>query len=78
MNAAPLTSPRLQAVLRALRGGRRLSTMAIIRKAGVCAVNSIVAELREHGAEILCQRERDRKTGKWRWFYTLTKEPEAA
>lgn len=77
MNAAELTSPRLQRVLAALRGGRPLTTRAIIRKAGVCAVNAIVAELRHHGAEIAVDVRHDPKSGKRRWYYTLVKEPKA-
>jgi hypothetical protein len=75
VNAARLTSPRLQRVLAALRGGRPLTTRAIIRKAGVCAVNAIVAELRQHGAVIRVEQRRDVRTGRRRWFYTLIEEP---
>jgi len=73
MHAAPLASPRLQRVLKALRGGQRLSTRAIVRKANVVAVNAVVAELRQHGVEIRCDNEF--LNGKRRFFYTLLKEP---
>lgn len=74
MHAANLQSPRLQRVLNALRGGTRMTTRAIVRKANVVAVNAVVAELREHGAEIICTQE---VVGdKRRFFYTMVKEPE--
>jgi hypothetical protein len=49
-------SPRLQRVLKALRGGVSLSTREIIRIANVCAVNSCVDEIREAGYDIRCHR----------------------
>lgn len=50
-------SPRLQRVARILhRHKRPLSTMEIIAKAGVCAVNSAIAELRANGIQIKCWR----------------------
>lgn len=73
MNAAPLHSPRLQKVLRALSEGRPLTTRQIARKAGVMAVNACVAELRHHGAEIDCRSRL--VNGKRRFFYTLKKAP---
>lgn len=73
MHAAPLTSPRLQRVLALLRDGRSYTTRQIVRRAQVMAVNACVAELREHGAEIICDRRRvgDRT----RFYYTMTKAP---
>ena len=57
MNAANLKhSDRLQRVATLLKSGRPYSTMEIIRKAQVCAVNSIVAELRANGMDIVCNR----------------------
>lgn len=57
MKAAHLaTSPRLQRVAALLADGQEHSTMEIIQAAGVCAVNSIVAELRTNGLQILCRR----------------------
>lgn len=73
MNAAPLSSPRLQRVLALLRDGRPHTTRMIVRKARVMAVNACVAELRQHGAEILCHRAR--VNGAWRYYYTMTKGP---
>ena len=73
MHAARLTSPRLQRVLRLLADGREHTTRDIVRRAGVCAVNAIVAELRSHGAEITCQRRKE--GGRWRFYYKMTKGP---
>lgn len=73
MHAASLTSDRLQRILRVLADGKAHTTRDIARKAHVCAINSCVAELRQHGAEIRCERKlvgRD-----WRFFYTMTKGP---
>lgn len=53
MHAAKLkTSPRLQRVDQLLADGREYSTMEIINACQVCAVNSIIAELRENGRQI--------------------------
>ncbi len=50
MNAANLTkSDRLQRVFKLLSGGGEFTTLEIIQKAGVCAVNSIISELRQNG-----------------------------
>lgn len=48
MHKATLTSPRLQRVLELLkdRGPRGATTREIVNHADVCAVNSIIAELR--------------------------------
>lgn len=57
MNAAKLDkSDRLKRVDRLLSDGLAHSTMAIIMFADVCAVNSIIAELRANGMAISCQR----------------------
>ena len=73
MNAAPLTSPRLQRLIAVLRDGRPHTTRSIMRKASICAINSCVAELRAHGAEITCTRQK--VNGAWRFYYTMTKGP---
>lgn len=73
MHAAPLTSDRLQRVLAVLRDGKPHSTRQIVRRANVCAVNSCIAELREHGAEIACKAIRIK--GGRRFYYTMTKGP---
>lgn len=73
MHAAGLQSPRLQRVLAVLREGRPLSTRQIVRRAGVMAVNACIAELRQHGAEIVCTQRVE--AGKRLFFYTMTKAP---
>jgi hypothetical protein len=67
MNAAALAkSERLQRVYNLLRDRREHSTMEIIQVANVCAVNSIISELRANGKTIRCQRRGDV------WYYRLT------
>ncbi|ANT39878.1 hypothetical protein RGUI_0807 [Rhodovulum sp. P5] len=73
MNAAPLSSPRLQRVLALLRDGRPHTTRDIVRRARVMAVNACVAELRVHGAVIHCRARR--VNGARRYYYTMLKEP---
>lgn len=66
MKAAALTSSkRLQRVLAVLSDCAEHSTMDIIREARVCAVNSIVAELRTNGIAVACRRDRGV------WYYRL-------
>ena len=66
MNSARIDkSPRLQRVLGLLYGGKWHSTMDIIQSAKVCAVNSIVSELRDNGYKIDCKRNGDK------WLYRL-------
>lgn len=48
------TSDRLQRVYNCLQSGPK-TTMEISREAEVCAVNSIVSELRANGKEISCK-----------------------
>jgi len=59
MNYANLeTSPRLQRVLKYLKRCKtERSTMDIIKAANVCAVNSIMSELRRNGFTIKTRRE---------------------
>ncbi|MGC9368671.1 MAG: hypothetical protein ACP5DX_03925 [Paracoccaceae bacterium] len=76
MNAAPLTSPRLQRVLQLLRDGRPHTTRDIVRRARVMAVNACISELRQHGAEIMCQCRR--VNGARRYYYTMLKGPKDA
>lgn len=75
MHAAPLTSPRLQRVLTVLADGKPHTTRDIVRRGRVMAVNACVSELRHHGAEISCVRQAT-KAG-FRFFYTMTKGPQA-
>jgi hypothetical protein len=56
-------SLRLQRVDALLADGHEYSTMDIVIKARVCAVNSCIAELRANGRTIACRREGDI------WFY---------
>jgi hypothetical protein len=66
MNAASLTkSDRLRRVKQFLSDQKPHSTLEIVKKANVCAVNSIVAELRANGVPINCQRRGDR------WYYQM-------
>ena len=73
IRAAALTSPRLQRVLKLLSDGRPHTTRQIVRGARVMAVNACVAELRHHGAEILCTQQFT--AGQRLFFYTMTKAP---
>ena len=60
MHSARLTkSDRLQRVAAFLLDGRHHTTMEIIQIAHVCAVNSIISELRANGMRISCQRTGD-------------------
>lgn len=64
MHAARLArSPRLRRVHALLLDGKRHSTLDIVNGAQVCAVNSIIAELRQNGMQITCSREGDI------WYY---------
>jgi hypothetical protein len=55
MHAAKLeNSPRLQRVLSFLRRCRKPTTREIIHACDVCAVNSIIAELKANGFDIAC------------------------
>lgn len=58
MNAAKIDkSDRLKRVDDLLTCGKEFSTLDIVSLAGVCAVNSIIAELRANGRTIHCRRE---------------------
>ncbi|TCW31435.1 hypothetical protein EV669_105136 [Gulbenkiania mobilis] len=66
MKAARLkNSARLRRVADLLADGREYSTLDIIIGAGVCAVNSCIAELRDNGLAITCRREGNT------WFYRM-------
>lgn len=47
-------SSRLTRVYALLKGGKKYSTRQIIKLADVCAVNSIISELRANGIKIEC------------------------
>ena len=68
-------SPRLQAVLAALSDGRERSTLDLVHEAGVCAVNSCIAELRHNGYEIHC-RVGKAPGGRRIWLYKLITTPQ--
>ena len=69
MNAASIeSSDRLNRVLDLLSQGGECTTLDIIIKANVCAVNSIISELRQNGFDIACQRRGEK------WFYKLGKK----
>ena len=71
MHAANLSSsPRLRRVLEVLGDGRDHSTLDLISAAQVCAVNSIIAELRANGVAIDCRRDIT-ADGTRIWFYRL-------
>lgn len=59
-------SPRLQRALELLQDGQWHSTRDIVRAADVCAVNSIITELRCNGYDIIT-----RCTGRGRYEYQL-------
>ena len=72
MHAARLDrSERLGRVHAVLSDGLDHSTLDIVREAGVCAVNSCVAELRCNGAVISC-RQASTEAGGRIWFYRMT------
>jgi hypothetical protein len=75
IRAAALSSPRLQRALAVLSDGRPHTTRDIVRRARVMAVNAVAAELRHHGAEIICTQQV--VNGQRRFFYTMTKAPNA-
>ncbi|MBO6789546.1 MAG: hypothetical protein JJ894_03315 [Dinoroseobacter sp.] len=51
-----------------------MTTRQIVTGAHVCAVNSIIAELRANGCVIHCERE-TAGNGRRRWRYTLQSSP---
>lgn len=66
MNSASFeNSQRLQRVYKVLKDCKQHSTMSIIQAANVCAVNSIIAELRDNGFNIKCHRKNNK------WLYQL-------
>lgn len=51
------TSSRLQAVHNVLKDGKSHSTLDLIRESGMCAINSIISELRRNGIGVKCERD---------------------
>lgn len=58
-------SDRLQRVDKMLMSGEEYSTRDIVFGAHVCAVNTIISELRDNGRDITCQRR-----GRY-WYYQM-------
>jgi len=58
-------SLRFQKVIKVLKDKNWHSTMDIIKRAEVCAVNSIITELRLNGFDIKCKRDANK------WLYQL-------
>ena len=80
MHAARLDySPRLQAVLAALRDGAEHSTLDLVHETGVLAINSTVSELRANGYVITCRQTKGKGGGRI-WLYKLitTSQEDAA
>lgn len=75
MNAATMKSQRLQRVRELLSDGAEHTTREIIEAANVCAVNSIVAELRANGVNIVCRRGKGRERGIWFYMEVLSPKP---
>lgn len=70
MHAASIhNSDRLKRVHDLLADGLKHTTMAIISRAQVCAVNSCIAELRANGFEIESGREGGH------WWYRMKTDP---
>lgn len=69
IHCAKITSPRLQRVIAHLKDGRWHTTRDILRAADVCAVNTVVSELRANGCDIKCKRLRIE--GALRYAYKL-------
>ncbi|MBL4750504.1 MAG: hypothetical protein JKX71_08000 [Amylibacter sp.] len=69
------SNPRLRRTLRVLQAANgALTTYELMRKAKICAVSSVVSELRNNGAEITCRQEVT--NGQRRFYYILIKSPE--
>lgn len=60
------SSDRLKRVDQLLADGREYSTLEIFEQCRVCAVNSIISELRANGRSIDCRRD------KGVWYYRRT------
>ena len=57
------------------RKGQWLTTRDLIVEAHICAVNSVIAELRANGCDIQCEQQ-PAETGERRWAYRLKSAPE--
>lgn len=63
--ASPARSKRLQRLLEILRSRRELSSLQLIRRAGIVALSATVDELRKAGHAIDCAR----RDGVWFYRY---------
>lgn len=75
MKHATMRSARLQRVVAILRDGKPHSTWEIMRRGKVCAVNSLIAELRCNGAVIDCDVKVEGPDRERRYYYTMKKGP---
>lgn len=73
MHAATLSSNRLQRVLKLLSDSKPHSTRDIMRRTNVCAISACIAELRQHGADITCERKT--VNGKGIFYYQMISAP---
>ena len=74
MHAAKLEkSARLSRVYRLLSAGGEHSTREIGDRAKVCAVSSIISELRDNGADIRCRLIVRQSTGQRFYLYRLVR-----
>lgn len=66
-------SPRLQRALAVLQdaGERGLTTLEIIQRTGLCAINSTVCELRKNGYNVYCRNEGKTSDGATVFRYKL-------
>ena len=72
MHAATIQkSDRLRRVHELLSDYNEHSTLEIVTEAQVCAVNSIIAELRANGAVIVCRQARNPESGRRVWWYRM-------
>jgi hypothetical protein len=73
MHAATLkNSSRLQAVHSLLLDGQEHSTRDIIKRTGMCAINSIISELRENKIRIDCRYVGETENGNSEYAYKLS------
>jgi len=73
MHKGSMRSPRLRRVAAVLADGKEHSSLAIQRRARVCAPGTCVSELRANGAVVECRQE-TRPSGRV-WLYRMTTPP---
>ncbi len=67
MHYRKLSNPTIKRVLKLLMTGKEFTTRDIDRKARVCAVSAVVAEIRANGVGVDCTQR------KGRFYYRLGK-----